>query len=102
MPLLPEKHQQQVFELNRYDEAEKNLHRAIAMNRKFYERFDKDFRPKEPTASETEAKIKQEIAQIMRSTGSLSEAEAMEADAADIEQKAAEQERVRKERNKRD
>ncbi len=78
--------------LERYDEAENYFMRALEMDRHFQEKFDRDFRPAEPSPSETEANIKTELAKLLRRTNRIAQADETEAQVADINKKIAERE----------
>jgi tetratricopeptide (TPR) repeat protein len=81
-----------LMRLERYSEAEKYFMRALEMDRQFQERFDRDFERSIPSASETEANIKEELAKLLRCTNRAAQADETEAQVADIKRNIAERE----------
>jgi hypothetical protein len=79
-----------LMRLERYSEAEKYFMRALEMDRKFQERFDRDFQRSSPNASETEANIKEELAKLLRCTNRAAQADETELQVADIKRNLAE------------
>jgi len=81
-----------LMQLERYGEAEKYFMRALEMDRKFQEKFDRDFQRSGPSASETEANIKEALAKLLRRTNRAAQADETEVQVADIKRKIAEHE----------
>lgn len=85
-----------LIEIQRYEDAEKNLIRAMDMEEKSMRMFDMEFQRKAATVSENEVIIRETLAVLMQRTGRKSEAERLLEEAADLKFKCEEQERRRK------
>ncbi len=57
------------------------------MDRKFHEAFARNFQLATPSASETEAKIKESLVQLLRQTNRAIQADEMDVEVADIRRK---------------